>query len=274
MIIDTHCHYNLSPLNEQWQEQWELAKQHSVIGSIVVGTSLESSTEAVNLATQNPAFYASVGIHPNEYLSANSPAEFLLEVEQEMEALRALLSANKVVALGECGLDYYRLPSHDSTESIIDMQKAVLTQQMRLAKEFNLPLIIHLRDRTERAYNDFLALYKAEGPFTMPFILHCVSGPLDFIQECIALGAYIGVAGNVTYPNSEKIRQIIKNAHNNIIVVETDAPFLPPQEARGRICEPWMIQWTADYLKIEFGLDYLDLTNNTVSLFPQFKNLL
>lgn len=271
MIIDTHSHYNLSPLHENWQSEWQQAQEEGVVGSIVVGTSVLTSQNAVTLSEQNTAFYSSIGIHPNECGNDTVNQDDLGSLINQLVALSI---NNKVIAIGECGLDYYRLRPGPEAVAIKSLQQQLLIAQFRLAKKIHLPLIIHLRDKNADAYWDFLKLYKEEAPFSQPFILHCVSGPLDFVKECLDFGAYVGIAGNVTYNNSDHIRSIASTTPPDKLLLETDAPFLPPLPHRGKICEPWMIQLTAEYVQEFLSLDSSQFIENTVSLFPNFKTLL
>lgn len=271
-IIDTHVHYNMDPLFENWRHHWEKAQAHGVEKSIVVGTTLETSQRAVAIAHQEPNLYAAVGIHPN-YTST------------DLSSFEELLSQPKVIAIGETGLDYFRVT--DEKEKKIQQQ--AFRTHVKLAKNYHKLVIIHVRDQATpeeptpgNAYWDALAILKenneprpststtanvslaehcyrnadqlitqyasAEKSEPLTFILHCVSGPLSYLDEAISLGGYIGVAGNVTYKSADRIREIVKRVPVNRLLLETDAPFLPPVPYRGQACEPWMISETASAL--------------------------
>lgn len=260
MIIDTHSHYNLDPLFLDWKSHWEAAQKHSISKSIVIGTSAASSKIAVDLASQVVDWKAAVGIHPHEKFK-----------EAEIDEIEKLLPNENIIAIGECGLDYFRLDDDQNKNSVISAQKDMLVAQIILAKKHALPLVIHLRDTAETAYWDFLSLYKEFGATSTPFILHCVSGPLSFVQQAIDLGAYIGVAGNVTYKNALHIRNIVTSVPADRVLLETDAPYLPPVPHRGAVCEPWMIQLTQKFLAEELHIDKEILFTNTLRLFPQCR---
>lgn len=266
MIIDTHCHYNLSPLHEEWQHHWRTAQAKGVLGSIVVGTSIETSKAALTLTQSEVGLFPTVGIHPVE-------CQHLESLEDSIAQLQQLATSTKVLAIGECGLDYFRVPDTAECQELKASQQRLLRAQLELAQQTQLPLIIHLRDKTEQAYWDFLEVFTSVFSTPHPFILHCVSGPVEFVKRCVELGAYVGVAGNVTYPNSHLLRQVLNSIERERILVETDAPFLPPQAARGETCQPWMVQWTVEYLSKEYGLQESDLINHTLSLFPQFSQV-
>jgi TatD DNase family protein len=269
MIFDTHCHYNLSPLYENWQQHWQKAQQHEVIKAIIPGTSIETSQRAIEIAKQDKNLYAAIGIHPHEY-NQFSPADLSKIIAQHIVLLSTMLNDESVVAIGETGLDYYRLKK-EKRELAIHNQKIALKMHLQLANKFEKVLIIHSRDKggekakDNQAYWDILKIVKSDYKFKKPFILHCVSGPKKYIEEALQLGAYIGVGANVTYPNANELRALIKTVPQNRLLLETDAPFLPPQEFRGQICEPWMIEKTANYLQKQFEIDLGQIyQNNTI----------
>lgn len=272
MIFDTHCHYNMEPLfasdqlgTAAWERHWKEAQDKGVVGSMVVGADLPSSQRARDLAQLDSCLKAAIGIHPSEYQEA---VEKSLEVDiaEQITSLAALFDPGITLAIGETGLDYFRLPETGS-EKIKDLQKEAFTAHIKLAEKLNLPLIIHARDTGEEAYWDILQILKTAYQGHKPFILHCVSGPEAYLKEALAMGAYIGVAGNVTYKNSEHIRNLVRLAPAERILLETDAPFLPPQEFRGKTCEPWMISLTGEYLRDELSVSLEKVLENTSTVF-------
>jgi len=271
-IIDTHVHYNLPPLSDDWPLHWQRAQAHDVIGAIVIGVDLKSSQLAVSQANKVQNWYSAVGIHPESAQPIDHSVEIVKDqLTVELGKIKALTKSDQVIALGECGLDYFRLPNDQTLAlDIIDLQKWLLHQQLTLAKQLNLPLIIHLRDKKEQAYWDFIQIYRQTG-FASPFVLHCVSGPLSFIKQALDLGAYIGIDGNITYPQANDLRAIVKMTPPHRVLLETDAPYLPPVPHRGKTCLPEMIELTGKYLKLTFGLDLLQILENTTTFFPAFK---
>ncbi|MFZ5376149.1 MAG: TatD family hydrolase [Patescibacteria group bacterium] len=269
-IIDTHCHLNLEPLfsglpgdfgenktrhlsGKGWRDHWHAAKNNHVTKTIVIGVDPESSEKAILIAREENQIFASVGIHP-ENLDKNLDSSRLTDLIQK--------NRQNVVAIGEVGLDYYFLDKTQPSFSQISLKQIELfTKQISLAKELSLPLIIHSRDKdlpeTPEPNNAYWQVFSIldQAKLTQPFVLHCCSGPLSFIKAALKLGAYIGIAGNVSYRNADHIRQIVGLTPAERLLLETDAPYLPPNQDRGKICEPWMIKNTADYLQKEFGLD-------------------
>lgn len=257
-IIDTHCHYNLEPLTADWRNHWQKAQEHGVIASIIAGTDLETARLAVQIAQQDPHLYAWVGVHPADGdLSQVSLPTIMRELDELVNWSVAQLGVHTaddapLFGIGEIGLDYFRLDDHDHQSRLV--QRSWLRAQLELAQEHNLPVSLHVRDKNTpdapvvgNAYWDVWMLLQ-ELNFTQPFILHCASGPLSYIKAMLSLGAYVSFAGNLTYPKAEAIRQIAQMVPADHCLVETDAPYLPPQPWRGQLCEPWMIAETAKVL--------------------------
>lgn len=263
MIFDTHCHYNLSPLYENWQQHWQKAQKHGVTKSIVPGTNIETSRRAVEIAKQDKNLYAAIGIHPNEY-DHISATDLPTTIYQNIASLSMMLDDKNVIGIGETGLDYYRLKEAERELAIHNQQEAFKIH-VQLANEFKKILIIHARDRggeknkNNQAYFDILEIIQNDYQHKKPFILHCISGPKTYIEKMLELGAYIGIGGNITYLNANDLREIIKIVPEDRLLLETDAPYLPPQKFRGQTCEPWMISETAGYLR-----DKLNLTPATL----------
>lgn len=284
-IVDTHCHYNLEPLYSgkpshfsiepesplrtlSWQDHWKKAQDRGVIGSVVVGTTLETSLQAVEISAKDPHLVASLGIHPH----------FAPEVTvKETEALFTQIlnsSSEKIVALGETGLDYFKLSSESPDFATISQkQHEMFRLHIDLAKRYSLPLIIHVRDNENQAYQETLQILKESITPGMKFVLHCASGPTAYIQEAILLGGYIGFDGNSTYKNAGAIRELILQTPPDRLLLETDAPYLPPQNHRGKVCEPWMIAETAEHAQSVLHISLEKIQENTQEFFQyDFEN--
>lgn len=229
-----------------WRDHWKKAQENSVVGSVVVGTMISTSDLALEIAAQEPNILAAVGVHP---IHAH---EVTLE---ELELAGQKWAEKKPRAVGETGLDYYRLDrSAPDFEKQAEHQRALFRWHLQFAVKHNLPLILHIRDKKAQAYWEALEILKNDYTGRKPFVLHCASGPLDYVQEAINLGAYVGFDGNSTYPNARDIRDLMKSVPADRLMIETDAPFLAPQKFRGNMCEPWMISETARYAEQELGL--------------------
>lgn len=249
-LVDTHCHYNLEPLFESWQSHLSSAINAKVNFTWIPGTNLETSRRAIDLSQKEETFFAFTGIHPTEVMES----EFDLEIS--MSQLRRMRDSaaetdKPIAGIGEIGLDYYRIADENQLER--QEQRQWFRRQLHLAKEWELPVILHVRDsetpespEVGNAYWDTLQIVKEVGIET-DFTLHCVSGPINYVKEMLSLGAYCGFDGNISYPNAHAIREIWRLVPADHRLIETDAPYLPPQEFRGQICEPWMIRETAAY---------------------------
>lgn len=266
-IFDTHVHYNLEPLTTNWQHHWQLANTAGVTHSVVVGTDSKTSLKAVEIALTDKHLFAAIGLHPSHV--DNTFLEHITE-------LKSLLTtqASNICAIGEIGLDFYRVNKQDpSFNNIFKNQVTALELQLELALQNNLPIILHVRDtdlpssfKPQNAYWETLNLLK-QLPRNTQFILHCVSGPAEYIETAISLGGYISVAGNVTYPNADHIRKLVSLAPTARILLETDAPYLAPQQFRGQSCQPNMITKTAEFVKNELSLDLDQIFENSLQVF-------
>ncbi len=191
---------------------------------VTVGYHLEASRKAVETAQRYPQVYASVGVHPHDAKHYDDAAEGIL---------RGLAKHPKVVAIGEAGLDFYRDRSPRTA------QTEAFRRQIRLAKEFGLPLIVHDRD----AHQETMRLLEEEQAEAV--VLHCFSGDLALAEKAWARGYYTSIAGPVTYPKNEALREVVRKARLDRLVLETDCPYLPPQPVRGQRNEPASLLHTA-----------------------------
>jgi TatD DNase family protein len=245
-IIDTHCHYNLEPFYPDWQPHWQKAQANGVVRTVVASTSEETSRRAVGIAQADENLFALVGVHPSE-VSTSTDSE-------NLGWLSELLVQPGVLGIGEIGLDYYWLkPEEKATQ--VQVQQKLFRAQLALAQKHGGWLSLHIRDTQEpaektpgNAYWDTYQIMREFDWSQQPFILHCASGSLEYIQSMLALGAYVGFDGNVTYPKAHHLREIWDLVPADKRVLETDAPYLAPQPSRGKPCEPWMIVQTADFL--------------------------
>ncbi len=255
-LFDTHCHYNLEPLLANWQKLWGDSQQAGINRSLIVGTTLASSQLAVEQASSDERLYASLGIHPGHVDQA-------ADLEQAVSELKKMAANKQVIAFGEVGLDYYHLSNNLDQQAIKIEQKHLFLAMINLAKEANLPLILHVRDRGEAAYFETLELLEKHWSFEQAIIFHCVSGPLEYVRRALAMkNSYFGFDGNLTFKNAHYQREIfelVQQADSRKILLETDAPYLAPEPYRGQVCEPAMITSTANFAGQKLGLD-LNLT--------------
>lgn len=235
-----------------------------------MGTEAGTNNKAIEIAKQDKDLYAAVGIHPSRAKD--------IDFEKAIKNLEKLLERNHkdnhLIALGEIGLDYYRLDRESSSfKKIHEQQHQLFKTQIKLAEKYDLPLIIHARDQEKfqneesGAYAEILSILKKHYTGHKPFVLHCISGPLGYLTQAIELGAYIGFCANITYKKANDLRMLLKYTPINRLLIETDAPFLPPQEYRGKVCEPWMITETAKFTQQELKIEPKWLLENTKNFF-------
>lgn len=245
-LIDTHCHYNLEPFYPNWQPHWQKAQEHGVVKTVIASTSEETSRRAVEIAQTDERLFALVGVHPSEVTTTADTVN--------LDWLAEWLDKPGVLGIGEIGLDYYWLKPEEKIAQV-EAQQKMLRAQLVIAKQHGGWVSLHIRDKQEpsektsgNAYWDAYQIMREFDWSQQPFILHCASGSLEYVQAMLALGAYVGFDGNVTYPKADHLRAIWNLVPAHKRVLETDAPYLAPQPSRGKPCEPWMISQTADFL--------------------------
>jgi TatD DNase family protein len=244
-LVDTHAHLDGKRFADDLDETLQRAAQQGISTILTVGCDLESSRRSIELAERYPQIYASVGIHPHDAVIADKNG--LTELR------RLATSSGKIVAIGETGLDYYR------DRAPRDIQQKAFARQIQLARELKLPLIIHDRD----AHEDVLRILREEEAAEVGGVLHCFSGDLKMARECVELGFYISFPGTLTYPNNEALRDVARALPIDVMLVETDCPYLTPQPWRGKRNEPAYVRATAEYLAELKGLTLADVARIT-----------
>ncbi len=225
MLVDTHAHLQWASFNKDRETVISRARKVGVENIVDIGFDADGSREAIELAEKHEGVYATVGIHPHNASQLN---------QNLLDKLRKLSENPKVVAIGEIGLDYYR------NLSPREAQKKAFKAQLTLAEELGLPVVIHDRE----AHADTLQiLSKFKGKTRC--VMHCFSGSREMAEQCVKLGFYMSFAGPVTFPNSRKLREVAEWTDLNKILLETDSPWLAPQNKRGRRNEPAFLPFIA-----------------------------
>lgn len=229
MLVDTHCHLDFDRFDADRDDVVSRAEAVDVRRIVVPALDLDSCQVVLQLADQYAGVYAAVGVHPN------STAKW---ENAWIEQLRELAAHEKVVAIGEIGLDYYW------DKSPPEVQKKAFEAQLTLASELDLPVIIHNRE----ADNDVLTLLKAspQSERERPGVLHSFSSSWEVAEEAIELGYYLGFTGPVTFKNADALREVLARTPMDRILIETDAPFLTPQAHRGKRNEPAYVVHVAE----------------------------
>jgi len=239
-MIDTHCHLDMLKSEEDLKESLE-----KVDFLITIGCDKEEIRKAIEIANKYENVYASIGYHPYDV------NEITDEDLRELEKLAK--NEEKVIAIGECGLDYYR----DITPK--DKQVYFFEKQIEIAKQLNLPLIVHSRE----ASRDTEKILEKYAPYPASGIIHCFGGDIQMMEKCVDMGFYISFAGNITYPKADSLREVLKKVPLDRLLLETDSPFLAPQKKRGKPNKPSYIFYTRDFVANLLGISPEELEKIT-----------
>ena len=217
MIFETHAHYDDEQFDSGREALLASLPDCGIKRVVNVGASIASTRNSIELAEKYDFIYAAVGVHPSEIEELN---------EERFNWLRELTKLEKVVAVGEIGLDYY----WDKEPEVQERQRYWFKRQMELAKEANLPIIVHSRD----AAADTLQVMKEAHAEEIPGVIHCYSYSPEIAQEFIKMGYYIGVGGVVTFKNAKKLKETVEQIPLERILLETDCPYMAPEPYRGK----------------------------------------
>jgi TatD DNase family protein len=235
-LSDTHCHLNFTEYNLDRDLVIEQAKENGITRILIPGIDIETSKTAIYYSEKYPSVYAAVGIHPN---SGNSWSE------SSLSELRRLAENPKVVAIGEIGLDYYR---KFTTKSL---QKKVFKNQLKLAKELGLPVIVHNREASQDILDIIRTWYQEllDDKLSLlnnPGVMHSFSDNFILARQFIGLRFKIGITGPITYRNADLIQEVVKKQELDNLLLETDAPYLSPHPFRGKRNEPANVKIIAE----------------------------
>lgn len=215
MIFDTHAHYDDEAFREDRHELLMSLRENGIEAVVNVGASIQTTKNTLELMKQYPFVYGAVGVHPNETAELN---------EDLMNWLKHVSGEEKVVAIGEIGLDYYW------NEPEPQIQKHWFVRQLDLARERNLPIVVHSRD----AAKDTLDIIKAQKAYELGGVIHCFSYSPEMAREYLNMGFYLGIGGVVTFNNAKKLKEVVAYMPIEQMVLETDCPYLSPVPNRGK----------------------------------------
>ncbi len=238
-IFDTHAHYDDSRFAEDRYELLSSLKDKGVSQIINCGCDLKSSLTTVALSEKYDFIYAAVGVHAHEAEETT---------ESDLAEIEKLYKNNRVVAVGEIGLDYH----YDFSPR--ERQLEIFEKQLILAKKLKLPVIIHDREAHEDTMN-LLKKYRPEG------VVHCFSGSAEMAKEIVKLGMYIGIGGAVTFKNAKKPVEVAQYLPLDRLLLETDAPYMTPVPFRGQRCDSAHIAYTAEKIAEIKGIEVQELIN-------------
>ncbi len=248
MLIDTHCHLDFADFEEERDAIVARAHEVGVKQMVTISTKVRKLDGLLALTERYPSVFCSVGTHPNS-------ADQELDIQTE-DLVRLANQHEKIVAIGEAGLDYF----YDTVKP--EDQKTGFLRHIAAARETKLPLVIHSRSADE----DMAAILTEEmGKGVFPFILHCFSAGPALARTGVELGGYISFSGILTFPKSEDLREIAKTIPHDRLLVETDAPYLAPKRWRGKRNEPSYVVNTAEVLADTIGVSMAEIAEITTA---------
>jgi hydrolase, TatD family len=244
MIFESHAHYNDEAFDEDRDTLLNSMRENAIEYILEIGTSIEESRKSVALAKEYPFVYAAVGVHPDEV------GELDLD---KIEWLRMQCEYEKVVAIGEIGLDYYwDKQSHE-------IQKKWFVEQLNIAKEKDLPVVLHSREAAE----DTLEVLKANRSDNLRGVMHCYSYSMEMAREYVKMGFHIGVGGVVTFKNGRRLQETVADIPLERILLETDCPYLSPEPNRGKRNSSLNIPFMAEKIAKIKGVTYEEVVRVT-----------
>jgi len=251
MMIDTHAHAHFNAYRDDMDEVIKRSLRKDVIMNLV-GTQSDTSRKGIEVAEKYEGVYASVGLHPEHLFSKHVDEEessFTSREEQfDYEYYKKLARHPKVIGIGECGLDLYRVPEGLTKEQLLPRQREVFQRHIQLAKEMNLPMVIHCRE----AHRELLEILKSPAARGVFGTIHCYTSNWVDAEQYLKLGFYLGFTGVITFPPLKAnpqaqadLLEVVQKMPPDRILLETDCPYLSPVPYRGKRGEPWMVEATA-----------------------------
>jgi TatD DNase family protein len=242
-MVDTHCHIHSQEFDENRDQLLQELQIHS-IQAILVGTSIDDSKKAIQLASKYSFLYASLGVHPHEYEK--------IDIATVREEMHTLLQTNDIIAMGETGFDFY----YHKPEEVREQQEVLFRLHIELALEYQKPLIIHTRDSFEETFQ-VLSEYQ-----NLTIILHCFTGTRDWVYKFNTLShrIYFSFSGIITFNNALSIQEAVKIVPESQLLAETDAPYLAPIPYRGKQNSPLLMVYTINKIAELREIDIQKLT--------------
>jgi TatD DNase family protein len=252
-FIDSHCHINFHELAENITDVLAKMQQNEVLAALCVSVNLADFPQVLSLAEQYPHIYASVGVHP-DYENVEEP---------NVAQLVALAQHAKIIAIGETGLDYYRLTGD------LDWQRERFRTHIRASRECGKPLIIHTRSAAE----DTLRLMAEEGAEQAGGVMHCFTENWEVAKGALDMGFYISFSGIVTFKNALQIKEVAQRVPLDRILIETDSPYLAPVPYRGKLNQPAYVKHVAEEIALLRGISVAEVGQQTSENFARLFNL-
>ncbi|NMB44228.1 MAG: TatD family hydrolase [Clostridiales bacterium] len=252
MIFESHAHYDDEAFDKDREELLNSFMDKGIEYVVNIGSTISDSKKTIELTKKYPFIYGSIGVHPSETKDMN---------EDDIKWLKEMSSLDKIIAIGEIGLDYY----WDNVERAV--QKHWFERQLDLAKEANLPVVVHSRDAASDTF-DIIKNAKLDEKLG---VLHCFAYSKEMAKQYIDMGFYIGVGGVLTFKNARKLREVVEYIPLDYILLETDSPYLAPEPNRGKRNDSTNLKYVASEIARIKNIDYeevIEITrNNGINLF-------
>lgn len=253
MLIDSHCHLDFPELADRVDAIVESMRAHQVTHALCISVTLEDFPRVRSIAERFPHIYGTVGVHP----------DYPDVPEVEGEELVRLADHPKIVAIGETGLDYYRIKEN------CDWQRQRFRTHIRAARQCRKPLVVHTRE----AAADTLGIMREEGAQEAGGVMHCFTGDWETAQAAMELGFYISFSGIVTFKNAASLREVAKRVPLDRMLIETDSPYLAPVPYRGKTNEPAFVRFVAAEIARLRGVEVEEIAENTTRNFFNLFNV-
>ena len=248
MFIDSHCHLDFPELEADRASVLTLMRDNAVTHALTISTTLNTFPAVRAVAEANANIWCSAGVHPDEQVDDH---------EASLAELLAMADHPKVVAIGETGLDYYRLPEP------LDWQRERFRIHIRAARETGKPLVIHTRN----SHADTLRIMREEGAAEVGGVMHCFTEVQDVADAAMAMNFYISFSGIVTFKNAKDLKEVAKNVPLERMLIETDSPYLAPAPFRGKLNQPGYVKYVAEHIAELRGISVEEVAKATTENF-------
>jgi TatD DNase family protein len=254
MFIDSHCHLDFPELVAQHDDVFALMRANDVTHALTISTTLKTFPDVLRVARAHDNLWCSAGVHPDEQVDDHEPT---------VEELLQLAAHPKVIAIGETGLDYYRLPEP------LDWQRERFRTHIRAARQCGKPLIIHTRN----ASADTIRLMHEEGAANVGGVMHCFTETQAVAEQALELGFYISLSGIVTFKSAKDLQEVARQLPLERMLIETDSPYLAPTPHRGKMNQPGYVRHVAEFIAALRGISVEEVARATSDNFRKLFKL-
>jgi TatD DNase family protein len=254
MFIDSHCHLDFPELVAQQDDIFALMRTNEVTHALTISTTLKTFPDVLRVATGHDNLWCSAGVHPDEQVDDHEPS---------VAELLQMAAHPKVIAIGETGLDYYRLPEP------LDWQRERFRTHIRAARECGKPLIIHTRNSSA----DTIRLMREEGAAEVGGVMHCFTETQAVAEQALELGFYISLSGIVTFKSAKDLQEVARQLPLDRMLIETDSPYLAPTPHRGKMNQPGYVRHVAEFIANLRGISVEEVAQATTQNFQRLFKL-